>query len=139
MRVVLDTNVFVSALLAQSSLPGQLVGHWRRGEFILLTAALQLDELREVTRYPKISARIKAATAGRLMNDLRKIAVLVDPLPTVDMSPDPFDNYLLGIASGGEANYLVTGDKPGLLRLGQHEETKVVSVRDFMHLTYLLS
>ena len=139
MRVVLDTNVFVSALLAQSSLPGQLVGHWRRGEFILLTAALQLDELREVTRYPKISERIKATTAGRLMNDLRKVAVLVDPLLTVDVSRDPFDNYLLGIALGGEADYLVSGDKPGLLRLGRYEATKVVSVRDFMKLAQLLN
>jgi len=137
--MVLDTIVFVSALLAESSLPDQLVGHWRRGEFVLLSAALQLVELKDVTRYPKIRTRIKAAVAGRLMNDLRKIAVMVDPLPAVDASRDPFDNYLLAIALGGEADFLVTGDKPGLLSLRQHERTKIVSVRDFMRFGSMLS
>jgi putative PIN family toxin of toxin-antitoxin system len=138
MRVVLDTNVLVSALLVESSLPGQLIAHWRRGRFALLTAALQLDELRHVTRYPKIHLRIKASMAGRLMNDLRKIAVSVKPLPSVDVSRDPFDNYLLAIALGGHADYLVTGDKPDLLKLRQYEGTSIVSVRDFMRHARLL-
>jgi putative PIN family toxin of toxin-antitoxin system len=136
--VVLDTNVLISALLVELSLPAQLVLHWRRGSFSLLTASPQLDELMQVTRYPKISARIKPALAGRLINDLRDLAVLVETLPPVDVSPDPYDNYLLAIASGGKADYLVTGDKPHLLTLGRHDRTKIVSVRDFITLTRLL-
>ncbi|MGO9170766.1 MAG: putative toxin-antitoxin system toxin component, PIN family [Rhodomicrobium sp.] len=134
----MDSNVLMSALLVESSLPGQLIAHWRRGRFVLLTAVLQLDELRRVTRYPKIRQRIKAVGAGRLMNDLRKIAVVIETLPTVDVSRDPFDNYLLAIALGGEADYLVTGDKPDLLSLGQHKGTNIVSVRDFMKSARLL-
>jgi uncharacterized protein len=75
-RVVLDTNVLVSALLVEFSPPAQLVTHWRRGGFVLLTANAQLEELMRVTRYPKISARIKPALAGRLINDLRESALL---------------------------------------------------------------
>ena len=138
MRVVLDTNVLVSALLMESSPPGQLITHWRQGRFTLLTAAPQLDELMRVTRYPKIRARLKPAQAGRLINDLREIAVVMESLPSVDVSPDPYDNYLLAIASGGEADYLVTGDKPHLLALGHHDGTKIVSVRDFITLARLL-
>lgn len=138
MRVVLDTNVLVSALLMESSPPGQLITHWRQGRFTLLTAAPQLDELMRVTRYPKIRARLKPAQAGRLINDLREIAVVMESLPLVDVSPDPYDNYLLAIASGGEADYLVTGDKPHLLALGHHDGTKIVSVRDFITLARLL-
>jgi len=138
MRVVLDTNVLVSALLVEISLPAQLVTQWRRGRFDLLTADPQLEELMRVTRYPKISARLKPSLAGRLINDLRELAVLVASLPTVDVSPDPYDNYLLSIASGGEADYLVTGDKPHLLALGRHEGTKILSVRDFITLTRML-
>jgi len=133
MRVVLDTNVLVSALLLESSLPAQLVTHWRRGRFDVLTAAPQLEELARVTRYPKIRARLKPALAGRLVNDLRELAVLVAPLPSVDVSPDPGDNYLLAIAAGGEADYLVTGDKSDLLFLRHHGKTRIVSVRDFIH------
>ena len=138
MRVVLDTNVLVSALLLESSLPGQLITHWRQGRFTVLTATPQLDELRRVTRYPKIRARLKPVLAGRLINELREMAVVVETLPPVDVSPDPYDNYLLAIASGGEADYLVTGDKPHLLALGCHAGTKIVSVRDFITLARLL-
>lgn len=138
MRVVLDTNVLVSALLAESSPPAQLIAHWRRGRFTLLTASAQLEELARVTRYPKIRSRLKPALAGRLVNDLREVAVMVEALPPVDASPDPYDNYLLSIASGGEADYLVTGDKPDLLALRHHGRTKIVSVRDFITLTRLL-
>lgn len=137
MRVVLDTNVFISALLVETSLPAHLVAEWRRGRFDVLTADTQLEELMRVTRYPKISVRLKSSLAGRLVNDLREIAVLVERLPFVDVSPDPYDNYLLSIASGGGADYLVTGDKPDLLALRLHEGTKIVSVRDFIALTRL--
>lgn len=137
MRVVLDTNVLVSALLMDSSRPAQLISHWRQGRFALLTAAPQLEELTRVTRYPKLRTRLKPALAGRLVNDLRQIAVLVETLPPVDASPDPYDNYLLSIAWGGHADYLVTGDKPHLLALGSHAGTNIASVSDFMMLAQL--
>jgi hypothetical protein len=137
-RVVLDTNVLVSALLVEFSPPDQLVTYWRRNGFVLLTANAKLEEPMRVTRYPKISARIKPSLAGRLINDLREVAVMVNTLPLVDVSPDPYDNYLLSLASGGKADYLVTGDKPHLLALGRHDGTKIVSVRDFIKLTRLL-
>ncbi len=137
MRVVLDTNVLISALLVESSLPAHLITYWRRGRFTLLTAAPQLEELMRVTRYPKIRARLEPALAGRLINDLRKVAVVVETLPLVDVSPDPYDNYLLSIASGGTANYLVTGDKTDLLALGHYAGTKIVSVREFVTLIRL--
>jgi uncharacterized protein len=75
MRVVLDTNVLISALLLESSLPALLVTHWRQGRFELLTAPPQLEELNRVTRYPKIRERLKPALAGRLINDLRELAL----------------------------------------------------------------
>lgn len=139
MRVVLDTNVLVSALLAESSLPAQLLIHWRHGRFALLTGAAQIDELIRVTRYPKIRTRLKPALAGRLINNLRDLAVVVERLPSVEVSKDPSDNILLAIASGGHADYLVTGDKAHLLALKSHDGTKIVSVRDFVRLAGLLS
>ena len=132
MRVVLDTNILVSALLLESSLPAQLLTYWRRGRFELLTATPQFEELYRVTRYPKIRDRLKPAIAGRLINDLRELAQGIEPLPSVDVSPDPCGNYLLAIALGGEADCMVTGDKSDLLFLGKHGKTRILSVRDFM-------
>ena len=134
MRLVADTNILISALLAGTSLPAQLIVLWRHGRFALLTAAEQLDELRRVTRYPKIRERLAPALAGRLVNDLRTLAVVVDRLPIVDVSRDPDDNYLLAIAMAGSADFLLTGDKRDLLGLASHGGTKIVTVRDFLSL-----
>ena len=80
MRLVVDTNILISALLARGSLPGHLITLWRQNRFDLLTADEQLDELMRVTRYAKIRARLPAALAGRLINELRAIAVVLSAI-----------------------------------------------------------
>ena len=137
MRVVLDTNVLVSALLAETSLPAHLLALWRQGHFILVSSDLQLQELTQVTRYPKIRVRLTPALAGRLINDVRESALLVESFPLVEVSPDPYDNYLLSMAKNGLADYLVSGDKRDLLSLRQYDGTRIVSIRDFLTLTRL--
>ncbi|SPE20666.1 PilT protein domain-containing protein [Burkholderiales bacterium] len=132
MRLVVDTNILVSALLVGTSLPAHLIVLWREGRFDLLTSAEQLDELMRVTRYPKIHERLAPALAGRLINELRDVAVVVKNLPTVTVCADPYDNYLLAMAAAGAANFLVTGDKRDLLNLKLHEGTRIVTVRDFL-------
>lgn len=132
MRLVVDTNILVSALLAPTSLPAHLIVLWREGRFDLLTSADQLDELMRVTRYPKIRERLSPSLAGRLINEIRDLAVLLEALPIVTASPDPYDNYLLAMASAGAADFLVTGDKRDVLALKLFEGTKIITVRDFL-------
>ena len=132
MRLVVDTNTFISALLAGTSLPAHLMVLWREGQFDLLTAPDQLDELMRVTRYPKMRARLQPALAGRLSNEIRDLAVVVKQLPVVTISPDPYDNYLLAMAAAGAADFLVTGDKRDLLALKLYAGTKIITVRDFL-------
>lgn len=132
MRLVVDTNILISSLLAGSSLPAHLIVLWREGRFDVLTSADQLDELMRVTRYPKIRERLSPTLAGRLINDVRNLALLVTNLPTVSASSDPHDNYLLAMASAGGADFLLTGDKRDLLSLKLFEGTKIITVRDFL-------
>lgn len=132
MRLVVDTNILVSALLVGTSLPAQLVVLWREGKFDLLTSAEQIGELMRVTRYPKLRERLAPDLAGRLINELRDIATVVPHLPAVAVSPDPYDNYLLAMADVGAADFLVTGDKQDLLGLRVYRGTKIVTVRDFL-------
>jgi putative PIN family toxin of toxin-antitoxin system len=131
-RLVIDTNILISALLVGTSLPAHLILLWREGRFDMLTSAEQLDELMRVTRYPKIRERLAPALAGRLVNELRDIAFSVPDLPTVTACADPADNYLLALASAGAADFLVTGDKRDLIGLKLYEGTKIVTVRDFL-------
>jgi uncharacterized protein len=132
MRLVIDTNVMISALLSSQSLPAHLIVLWREGWFELLTSAEQLDELRRVTRYPKIRARMPTSLAGRLINELRHVAVVVEKLPPVAVCADPFDNYLLATTAAGAADFLVTGDKHDLLGIGVYERCRIVAVRNFL-------
>ena len=132
MRLVIDTNVLVSALFSSTSLPAHLIELWRQGLFDLLTSADQLDELMRVTRYPRIRDRLTPALAGRLINELRDLAIVLKDLPIVTVSPDPWDNYLLATAAAGGADFLVTGDKRDLLPLGRYGGAKIVTVRDFL-------
>ena len=134
MRLVLDTNVLVSALLGTGSPPAQLLALWPRGRYQLLTADLQLEELRRVIRYPKIRKRLRPVHAGELVNALYELAERVGPLPGVTASPDPADNVLLAIAQAGSADYLVSGDKRHLLALKRHGNAQIVTVRTMLEI-----
>jgi predicted nucleic acid-binding protein len=49
----------------------------------------------------------------------------------VERSADPTDDFLLAMSEVGQADYLVTGDKSGLLALDRHKATRIVSASDF--------
>jgi predicted nucleic acid-binding protein len=59
MRVVLDTNILVSALMIQVGNPAAIYRAWQEGQFTLLTCAEHLDELRATLRMPAVAERIK--------------------------------------------------------------------------------
>jgi uncharacterized protein len=131
MRVVLDTNILGSALMVQMGYPAAVYRAWQEGYFTLLTCAEQLDELRATLRKPAIAERIKPYQAGRLVNELKSLAEELGSLPHVRRSPDPTDDFLLALSEAGKADYLVTGDKGGLLTLARHHGTRIVSAREF--------
>ena len=132
MRVILDTNVLLSALIRRDSVPGRVLEAWFDDRFVLITHELQLEELRVVTRRQQIRALIRPSEAGRLVNQLRANAELVTRLPRTRRSNDPADDFLLALSEAGCADHLVTGDKVGLLRLGNHNDTLILTARAFL-------
>ncbi len=131
MRVVLDTNILVSAVIAPAGKPAAIVRAWLDGEFTLLSCAAHVDELRATLQKPRVAELIKPHKAGRLVNQIRKLAEDVGELPRVECSPDPTDDFLLALAEAGQADYLVTGDKSGLLALASHQATRIIAAREF--------
>src|ERR1700750_1267851 len=112
MRVALDTNVLLSALMMPTnSPPAELFAFWRTRKIDIVTSAEQIDEISRVTRYPRMRDRIPPALAGRLINRLRDLALVVDELLKVEVSSEPDDNFLLALSEAGNAQFLVTGDK----------------------------
>lgn len=131
MRVVLDTNILESALIAPNGYPATIYDAWEQGKFTLLICTEHLDEVRATLQKPRVAQLIKPYTAGRLVNQIKKLAEEVGHLPLVKRSPDPGDNYLLALAEAGKAEYLVTGDKSGLLAPARHKSARIVTARDF--------
>lgn len=131
MRAVLDTNILVSAMITSAGNPAAIVNAWLDGKFTLLTSVQHVDELRATLQKPRVAELIKPHKAGRLVNQIKKLAVDVGELPDVERSADPTDDFLLAISEAGQADYLVTGDKSGLLALDRHKATRIVSASDF--------
>ena len=68
MRVVLDTNVLLSALISPHGAPDTIYNAWRAAQFELVTSTVQLDEIRRVSRYPKLKPRFSIRTKSRGIN-----------------------------------------------------------------------
>jgi putative PIN family toxin of toxin-antitoxin system len=82
MRVVLDTNVIVSALLSPDGIPAQILRYWEQGYFEMLVCQESLDELERVLRYPKIRKRLASTTndeLARLVVPFAEYGIWVSP------------------------------------------------------------
>jgi putative PIN family toxin of toxin-antitoxin system len=129
--VVLHTNVLISALLTSTGNAAAVIDAWFDNRFTLLTHPLQLDELRAVTRREAIRKLIRPSTAGRLINQIGEHAATITDLPHTRRSRDPADDFLLALCEAGNADYLVTGDKAGLLSLKRHGRMRIVALAEF--------
>ncbi len=132
MRVVLDTNILLSALINRHGTPAQLITGWRERRYDLISSTEQLIELGDVARRPVLRARVVPSTVGRLIRDLRKLAEVLTRLPAIERSADPADDFLIAMAEAGNANYLVSGDRRGVLALGTHGTTQILRAREFL-------
>lgn len=132
MRVVLDTGILIAALITADTSPDQVYQAWRKKRFTLVTSVWQLGEFRRASRYERVKKFFKPTEAGNLVNGLMRHATVLTELPDVDLSRDPQDNPVLAMAIAGEADYLVTGDRRGLLSLKRVGTTRIVTAAEFL-------
>src|SRR6267142_607620 len=122
-RVVLDTNVFISALMF-GGLPGSLLDLALLQSFLLIISPALLDELDE-----KLCLKfdVSAEDAAIIREKLESIDKIVKPDMVLHViEDDPDDNRVLECAIKGRADYIVTGDRH-LLRLGSYEAIAIVT------------
>jgi hypothetical protein len=126
MRVILDTNILLSALLSPLGPPAKLFTAWERNRFTLVACDRLIEELREVTARPFFRARLRPSAAELLAAGIRDFSFFISDLPSGPIAPDPKDSFLLALAQSSQAEFLVTGDQE-LLSLGHHESTRIVT------------
>ncbi len=131
MRVVLDTNILLSALISPHGISDKIYRAWRLGRFDLVTSLIQLDELRRASRYPKFKTVLQPARVGAMINNLQH-AIILNHLNIKEEANDPGDAFLISMSSEGKADYLVTGEKrAGLLQRKSIGRTRVLTPTDF--------
>jgi putative PIN family toxin of toxin-antitoxin system len=128
-RVVLDTNVLVSALITKGTPPDRVYQAWDAGTFDLVTSEAQLAELARVLGYAKLRPYVQREEAEVLLETIRSVAEIVEVLPEIDLSSDPDDNAILATAIVGQADLLVTGDRSHLLDLSAVQGVSIVTPR----------
>jgi putative PIN family toxin of toxin-antitoxin system len=111
-RIVLDTNVLVSALISPAGASARLLLELRAGSFELIVSPMLLAELREVLRREKFRGYVSENEVGSYVDLIESESVLVaDPPPSSDpISPDPDDEFLIDLARSAAVDALVSGD-----------------------------
>ena len=130
MRIVLDPNILVSALISGEGSPGRLLAAVRRERITLVTSEFQIEELRAVLAREHLKPYIRVEEADDLLYHLGAVGMVMTELPVVDVSPDPKDNPILATAVAGSANLVVSGDKGDMLALGYVEGIPIVTARE---------
>lgn len=111
-RVVLDTNVVLSALVFGGGAAAQVRQAWQRGDFLPLVSRATAQELVRVLAYPKFS--LSPAEQEELLADYLPYAETVQipqPPPKVPDCRDAMDLPFMHLAVVGKAQVLVSGDR----------------------------
>jgi putative PIN family toxin of toxin-antitoxin system len=136
LRVVLDTNVLVSGLVAEGGAPHRILDAWLDGHYTLVTSLYLTEELIHVLSYPRIAKRLnldEGELAVILTALLSQAEITPGHLRLPGVTRDPKDDAVVACAREGEADYIVSGDQD-LLTLGEYEGIQVVTPRRFVEI-----
>jgi putative PIN family toxin of toxin-antitoxin system len=129
-RVVFDTNIFISAFVIPKSLAEKAILKIIDEEDLLLISKDIIDEVLSVLSSKFGRDREGLSHVAVLLSDL---AELVKPARRVNIFQDGPDNRILECALSGKADLLVTGDKK-ILQLREYKGVKIVSLREYLEL-----
>jgi putative PIN family toxin of toxin-antitoxin system len=129
-RVVLDTNVLVSALLFSGEV-GRIVAGWRNGAFAPVFSRDTFDEFRRVLAYPKFSLTAQEIEA-LIEDEVLPFSEVIEIEEDISgVCRDPADDKFLSCAVAAGAEYLVSGDKD-LLDLGSFRNIQILNTSAFL-------
>jgi putative PIN family toxin of toxin-antitoxin system len=135
LKAVLDTNVWVSALLWGGK-PAAVIKAAEEGKVGIFASEEIVVEISQVLAYPKL-ARICQAECllhEELIEAVLKVANFVEVTKKVKVVVEhPADDKFIECALAARADYIVSGDKH-LLKVGSYEKTRIVSVNEFLQI-----
>lgn len=132
-RAVVDTNVFIRAMIKPLGPAGPVLTKLRDGDYVLLYADQLLDELVAKLTLPRI--RDKYSLRDEDVETIVALVLLrgqpIIPERRITACRDPKDNIVLEVAVAGQADFIVTGDND-LLVLHPFEGISIVGTSQFL-------
>jgi len=128
MRVVIDTNVVVSALFF-GGLPDKLLGLALGGKIQAVASAEIISEYLET--YQELAQKTTRRAMGKVLSEVLEPMEIISPKSKIEICRDPDDNKFINCAVDGKCKYIVSGDKD-LLTIKSYKGVKIISVREFI-------
>ena len=132
-KIVVDANLFASALIKPDSNPGEILELIRQNQVELVISPAIIKEIKRILLYPKIQKyhQKTAHELDRYFDDLLIFAWTVEGNSKIDLiKDDPTDNKYLACALEGQADYIVSGDRH-LLNVKIFNDIKIVNAKAF--------
>ncbi|MBK8905326.1 MAG: putative toxin-antitoxin system toxin component, PIN family [Anaerolineaceae bacterium] len=136
MRVVLDANIFISALISSQGNPAKILEKWQKRELEIVVSPTIVAEIERVTGYERLQKKYRRIREERegLIDDLRNFATMVDPQQNLSVvQADDSDNRYIECAIESGASYIVTGD-PHLLDINDFQGIPILTPAVFVAL-----
>ena len=134
-KVVLDTNVFVSAVLSPGGKPAKILDMVRAGDLQLIVSSEIIAEIKEVFLYPQIKKHCPPLQTSQqveeFLGELLKFAEVTTGKYKVKAAPDTKDNKFLECALEGQADFIISGDKH-LKELRSFQGIEICSPDEFL-------
>jgi putative PIN family toxin of toxin-antitoxin system len=130
MRVVFDTNIFISALAVSGSQGEKAILKIIEGDDTLLLSKAIIDEVLSVLS-AKFSRDREALSHVAIV--LSELGELISPTRRISVLRDEPDNRILECAVSGNADLIVTGDKD-MLKLESFEKVNIISLKKYLDL-----
>lgn len=129
LKIVLDTNVYISALLF-SGIPDEILEMAREKEIEIYASPIILLEIGQVLQ-KKFSFPRK--TILNILKEIKRIAKIIQPKEKIDfIKADPADNRVLECALAAKADYIVSGDKKHLRKIEKFQNIPIVLPVEFI-------
>ena len=129
MRVVLDTNVFISGIFF-SGPPSQILKAWADQKFNLVLSQQILDEYKRVSE--QLSSKFSSVDIAPIIELIIIHGLFIDTHAyNLQVCEDPDDNKFIECAVAGNCEIIISGDKH-LLKLSEFRGIVILNPRDFV-------